>query len=101
MVWPHSFKTCLRFAWRNPENDCHPTLSLSIHLRTMEEVLHKLVIKASWGDQAAVVFASNKLKFMSCCLICLFTAREVFLSQPDSSAITKVHKLNFSLLLYN
>ena len=46
-------------------------------------------------------FVSNKLKFMSCCLICLVTARDVFLSQPDSSAITNVHKPNFSLLLYN
>ena len=38
---------------------------------------------------------------MSWCLICLVTAREVFLSQPNSSAITNVHKPNFSPLLYN
>ena len=66
----------------------------------MEEILHELVIKASWGDQAAVVFAINKLKFMSCCLICLVTAREVFLSQPDSSAITKVHKASLIFRYY-
>ena len=56
MVWPHSFKTWLRFVRRNPENkeliffsddDCHATLNLSFHLRTMEEILHELVIKAS------------------------------------------------------
>ena len=40
----------------------------------------------------AVVFVSNK--FMSSYIICLVTAKEIFLFQSDFSAITKVH--NFS-----
>ena len=35
---------------------------------------------------------------LSSCVICLVIAREIFLLKSDCSAITKVHKLNFSLL---
>ena len=35
----------------------------------------------------------------SCLIICLVIVREIFLPQPDCLAITKVHRLNFSLLL--
>ena len=55
-----------------------------------------LFITASWEDLAEVVFVSNKC--MSSCVICLVVAREIFLLQSDCSAITKVHKPNFSLL---
>ena len=42
---------------------------------------------------------SNNFKTnLSSCVICLVIAREIFLLKSDCSAITKVHKLNFSLL---
>ena len=60
---------------------------LYIHLRTMAGhygFLRRPVV--------AVVFVSNK--FMSSYIICLVTAKEIFLFQSDFSSITKVH--NFS-----
>ena len=46
----------------------------------MEEVLHVLFIKASWGDWVAIVFVSNKvILFMSFCVICLVIVQEIFL----------------------
>ena len=42
---------------------------------------------------------SNNFKTnLSSCVICLVIAREIFLLKSDCSVITKVHKLNFSLL---
>ena len=58
-----------------------------------------LVITASWKDLAAVVVVSNNFKTnLSSCVIYLVIAREIFLLKSDCSVITKVHKLNFSLL---
>ena len=78
-------KRCLCCARRNPRN-CFLAKTTVILIFIDEQWL---VIMASWEDQAAVVFVSNK--FMSSCAICLVSAREIFLLQSDCSAITKAH----------
>ena len=88
-------KRCLCFARRNPENlffsedDCHPTLTLYSFTNNGWSLR---LLEKTW--QQLFLWVIN----LSSCVICLVIAREIFLLKSDCSAITKVHKLNFSLL---
>ena len=68
------------------EDDSHP----SLYSFTINDWSLRLLEK-TWQQ-----FLSNK--FISSCVICLVIAREIFLLQSDSTAISKLH--NFSLLSF-